>query len=54
MAFQAQQPGRIWKHGSGIRRGEALTAHIDGAGSPLRIGVMRASNRHVERVFHEF
>src|ERR1700720_1308340 len=26
MGFQAQQPGRIWKHGSGIRRGEALTA----------------------------
>src|ERR1700720_3133457 len=26
MGFQAQQPGRIWKHGSWIRPGEALTA----------------------------
>src|ERR1700733_14016490 len=26
MGFQGQQPGRIWKHGSWIRRGEALTA----------------------------
>src|SRR6202140_369351 len=26
MGFQAQQPGRVWKHGSWIRLGESLTA----------------------------
>src|SRR5258708_27446449 len=45
MGFQAQQPGRIWKHGSWIRRCEALTAPQvpkDLAMTPPHVGAILA------------
>src|SRR3981189_803058 len=48
MGFQAQQPGRIWKHGSWIRLGEALTAQQveeDLRMTPPHVGIILAPGR---------
>src|SRR2546430_4230612 len=48
IGFQAQQPGRIWKHGSRIRLGEALTAQQvekDLRMTPPHVGVALAFSR---------
>jgi hypothetical protein len=53
MGFQAQQPGRIWKHGSRIRLGEALTAQQveeDLRMTPPHVGVMLALGRLITEI----
>src|ERR1700687_3526633 len=53
MGFQAQQPGRIWKHGSWIRRGEALAAQQvveDLRMTPPRVGVILALGRLITEI----
>src|ERR1700738_2414410 len=48
IGFQAQQPRRIWKHGSWIRLGEALTAQQieeDLRMTPPHVGVILAFGR---------
>src|ERR1700732_2501224 len=53
MGFQAQQPGRIWKHRSWIRPGETLTAQEveeDLCMAPPHVGVALALGRLVPEI----
>src|ERR1700694_845474 len=53
MGFQAQQPGRIWKHRSWIRRCESLTAQQveeDLRMTPPHIGVALAFGRLITEI----
>src|SRR6201984_397941 len=53
MGFQAQQPGRIWKHGSWVRLGEALAAQQvkeDLRMTPPHVGVALAFGRLITAI----
>src|SRR5450759_5855710 len=53
MGFQAQQPGRIWKHRSWIRLGEALTAQQveeDLCMAPPHVSVILALGRLITEI----
>src|ERR1700753_1765155 len=53
MRFQTQQPGRIWKHGSRIRPGEAFAAHQveeDLRMTPPHVGVIFALSRLITEI----
>src|SRR6266576_5464054 len=53
IGLQAQQPGRVWKHGSWIRLGEALTAQQveeDLGMTPPHVGVAVALGRLITEI----
>src|SRR6266404_1807059 len=53
IGLQAQQPGRVWKHGSWIRLGEALTAQQvvkDLGMTPPHVGVILALGRLITEI----
>src|ERR1700730_7737155 len=53
MGFQAQHPGRIWEHGSGIRLGKALTPQQieeDLRMTPPHVGVILALGRLITEI----
>src|ERR1700694_2518219 len=53
IGFQAQQPGRVWKHGSWIRLGEAFTAQQieeDLRMTPPHVGIILALGRLIAEI----